>query len=64
MGKITLRAARVNAGFTQAQAAKLIGISKYTLLKYERGTTLPNVKTLKRIEELYKIPFEDLTFNL
>ena len=34
--KITLKAARVNAGLTQKEAAKKIGISYQTLSDYEK----------------------------
>ena len=37
--KITLEAARVNAHFTQREAAKALGISVATLQNYESGRT-------------------------
>ena len=48
---ITLKAARVNKGLTQKEAAKLIGISEPSLVNYEAGKTFPNVPTIKKIEE-------------
>ena len=57
---ITLRAARVNAGYTQIRAAKKLGISVYTLANYERGNTFPDVPILKKIECLYKVPYKDI----
>ena len=59
---LTLKAARVNAGLTQAAAAKIIGVSEQTLVKYEKGTAYPNVRTLKRIEDAYKVEYRDLVF--
>ena len=38
MIKITLRAARVNAGLKLTEAADLFGINKDTLAKYERDS--------------------------
>ena len=36
---ISLKAARVNAGFTQKEAAKQLKIGESTLIKYEKGET-------------------------
>ena len=38
--KVTLKAARVNCGLTQKEAAKILGVSVDTLSKYERGGSL------------------------
>ncbi|GIN17478.1 transcriptional regulator [Shouchella clausii] len=59
MIKLTLAAARVNAGLKQEQAAKLIGITPKTLGSYERGITAIPGYRLKRAAEVYGIP-EDL----
>lgn len=37
--KVTLKAARVNCGLTQKEAAKKLGLSVDTLSKYERGVS-------------------------
>lgn len=37
MDKITMRAARVNAGMTQQELADKMGISKRTLYDWEKG---------------------------
>lgn len=60
---ITLKAARINAGYTQENAAKKLGISVYTLANYEKGITFPDIPVLKRIEHLYKIPYKDIFFK-
>ena len=59
---ITLKSARVNKGYTQVQAAKLIGITEDTLSNYERGKSFPTVPIIKKIEEVYGIPYNDLIF--
>ena len=59
---ITLKSARVNKGFTQAKAAELIGITVDTLSNYERGKSFPDVPIIKRIEEVYGVPYNDLIF--
>lgn len=45
---ITLKSARVNVNLTQAQAAKLIGITVDTLSNYERGNHIQMFLLLRR----------------
>lgn len=61
---ITLKAARMNKGYDQDEAAKLIGISADTLSNYERGKTFPDVPILKKIEEVYEVKYDDIIFLL
>lgn len=58
----TLKTARERKGLTQENAAKLIGISTDTLGNYERGKSYPDVPVLRKIEEVYGIPYERLIF--
>ncbi len=60
--QLTLRAARVNKGYTQRQAAELLGITKDTLSNYERGKSYPDVPIIKKIEELYQVKYESIIF--
>ncbi|MBF1152518.1 MAG: helix-turn-helix transcriptional regulator [[Eubacterium] sulci] len=62
MGKYTLKAIRVMRGYTQEEAAKLIGISTDTLSNYERGKSFPDVPIIIKIEEVYKVGYNDLIF--
>lgn len=59
---ITLKAARVNKGLKQSEAAMLIGISLYTLQNYEAGKTFPDVPIIKKIEDVYGVRYADLIF--
>ena len=59
---ITMKATRVNQNLNQAEAAKLLGISRKTLQNYEAGTSFPDVPILKRIESLYKVSYSDIIF--
>ena len=47
--KITLKAARVNAGLTQDDVARELRISKGTLVNYEKYRTIPDIETAKKI---------------
>lgn len=59
---ISMRAARVNAGMTQAEAAKALEINKNTLIGYETGKTVPKVDVAKRMAKLYGLTIEDIIF--
>lgn len=59
---ITLKAARINKNLTQAEAAKMLGISEKTLANYEKGISFPDIPVLKRIEDLYETSYSDLIF--
>lgn len=50
---ITIKAARVNAGFTQKEAAKRLKISRGTLASYEMYKTKPDVHTAQAMADLY-----------
>lgn len=62
--EITLKSARVNKGYTQAEAARLIGVTVDTLSNYERGKSYPDVPVIKRIEDVYGVPYSSLKFCL
>lgn len=59
---ITLKAARVNAGLTQADFAKALGVTIPTIRAYERGESFPDVPKLERIREVTGVGYEDLIF--
>ena len=48
-----LRKARQDAGFTQAQAAERIGVSRFSIVRYERGASRPSDDTLGKLSEIY-----------
>lgn len=60
--RLTLKSAREINKFTQEQAAKLIGISVDTLGNYERGKSYPDIPILRKIEEVYGVPYNRLIF--
>lgn len=59
---MTLKAARINKGLTQVQAADKIGVTVDTLSNYERGKSYPDVPIIKRIEEVYETSYSELIF--
>lgn len=56
--KITLKAARVNAGLTQKEAAKRIGISYQTLSDYEKDESKIKLSTIKKMCKVYEMPLD------
>lgn len=60
--KIGLRAARVNAGFTQKEAAERLEISRSTLANYEMSKTKPDIDTAIALAKLYGVPIDNLIF--
>lgn len=62
MTRITLKAARVNAGYSQEEAAALLHISPYTLSNWERGLSMPKANQIAGICDLYKVTFDMLIF--
>lgn len=61
--KITLEAARTNAGYTLREAAKLIGVSVATLHKWEKDSSSVKVSNVNKIEEVYQYPSEYIFFG-
>lgn len=47
---------------SQVEAAKLLGISKYTLSNYERGISFPDVLLIDKIEKVYDIKYDQIIF--
>ena len=58
-----LRACRVQAGYTQKEAAELLGISESTLIKYETGVSAVNMECGQRMSDIYQIPIELMDFT-
>lgn len=56
--KISLKAARVNAGMTQQQVADMVGRTKQTIVNWENNTSAIKYKDLERLVELYQVPLE------
>lgn len=59
---MTLKALRVNADYTQVEAAKALGITPETLSNWERGKSFPTVPQIKEIEKLYSTKYADIQF--
>lgn len=54
--RISLAAARVNAGLTQEAAAKKIGVTKQTIINWEKGKIVPRIPEMEMLSRIYGIP--------
>jgi len=61
--KISLAAARVNAGLLQEVAAVKLGITPETLRSWETGKTVPGYDKVMAICELYQYPADYIFFG-
>lgn len=62
MPKITLKAARVNAGLSQIEAAKKLNVAVSTLRNWEAGKTYPKQPHIEKMCDVYRIDFDALFF--
>lgn len=60
--QLTLKAARTNAKYTQREAAQKIGVTVDTISNWERGKSFPNAIQIRRIEQVYGVPYDALIF--
>jgi transcriptional regulator with XRE-family HTH domain len=60
--KISIRAARVNAGYSQKEAADRLGVSNKTLGNWENGITFPPADKIPLICALYGVSYDNLNF--
>ena len=62
MVKMSIRAARVNKGYSQKEAADKLGVSNKTLGNWENGITFPPADKVLAICELYGVSYDNLNF--
>lgn len=60
--QITLKAARVNKGFSQEKAAEILGVDPSTLSKWERGVSMPKANQIDALCSLYGVSYDMLIF--
>ena len=57
--RITLKAARVNAGYTQKEVAKCIGVTETTIFNWENGKNKMPFEGLIKLANLYEMSIDD-----
>ena len=58
MYKVTLEAARVNAGMSQKTVACKLGVNVATISNWENGKTVLDADQFKKLCSLYKCPMD------
>lgn len=56
--QISLAAARVNAGLTQADVAKEMHVSKQTVCNWEKGKAEPSLAQGRQLSRLFSMPLD------
>lgn len=57
---ISIKAARVNAGFTQKEVADGVGKTKNTIASYEAYITSPDVQTAQAMAAMFGMAVDDI----
>lgn len=63
MVRLTLKAARVNAGYSQKEAAERLGVSNKTLCSWETGGSVPKIDRVDAMCALYGVSYDHLIFS-
>jgi len=61
--QISLAAARVNAKMTQEDVAKLLRVSKNTVVNWEKGESEPKIFQARVLSKAFKMPLENISFD-
>lgn len=54
--QISLEAARVNANMTQQDVAEKMGVSRQTIVNWEKGRVAPGIPEIEMLSRLYSMP--------
>ena len=61
--RISLAAARVNAGLSQKEAAEALKTTIKTIQNYKSGKTEPGWEMVEKYSKLYKLPIDNISFT-
>ena len=59
---MTLKAARVNAGFTQEEVSELVKVSTNSLSAWEKGIRYPRIDVVGILAALYGVSIDEIDF--
>jgi DNA-binding XRE family transcriptional regulator len=62
--KVTLKAARINKGFTQEYVANELNVTKKTVGSWEMGKTMPKIDKIEKLCSLYGCSYDDIIWNV
>lgn len=58
--KLTMVAARVNAGLTQTEIAKALGVNVSTIVAWERGHSIPLADKFRKYCQACNVPMDNV----
>ena len=61
--KNLMKSFRVKAGYSQEKLAKVLGISRQTLIDYEKKPGKMTIETFGKLKEIYGNDFETIFFE-
>lgn len=61
--KWRLSACRIQAGYSQAEVAEILGCSDKTIVSWETGKTAPKMEKAQELSDLYGIPLAYMDFQ-
>lgn len=56
--KLSLEALRVNSGMTQQDVADRLGVTRHTVMKWERGEVEPKELVIYALAKLYEVEID------
>lgn len=62
--KLTLKTARLLAGLTQTETARVMGVTQPTIISWETGTTRMSRDNLRMLVDLYGVTLDELSITL
>lgn len=57
---LNLRYLRLSAGYTQQEVADLVGLSRYSICRYEQANRVPDILHLRSFATIYNITIDTL----
>ena len=61
--KWRLCACRINAGYSQREVAKILGVAEVTIVHWENGISSPKMAMAQKLSELYVVPLAYIDFS-
>lgn len=62
--RISIKAARTNAGLKQEDVAAALKVSRKTIGSWEKGRSLPTADMIEPICALFGVKYDDIQWNL
>lgn len=54
-----IRELRIQHGLSQSRLASLIGVSRFTIINYEKDRRTPNMKQFEQLSKVLNMSFQD-----